>query len=427
MGNKKFEGKVLLELGTSVASKELIEYAQSEGAYVIATDYLSVDNSVAKQIANEYANISTVDVDNITEFAKKKNVDGIFCGVSEVNLQTVQAVAEKLDLNCYFNKKQWDICQDKANFKKLCLEHNVLVSQEYKFKGKPTEEEANRLAYPVIVKPVDQGAAVGIHICNNAVEFLTAYSDAYEKSYSHKVIVEDYIVGDEISAAYVIINGEYKLSTIGDKYLNRDQTDFLPLPEAYVYPSKYLDLYLNKCNEQVISMFKSIGLKNGTVFVQGIVKDEQIYIFEAGLRMGGTALFRFIHRINGTNILHQLVNYAMLGSMDGDINKEDARMKGKHCCILSLLNKGGKIAKIKGVEEASSLHDVAETIVRYAEGETVLRSGTLKQSHIRFFIISDSMDEMAFTIKKIQEFVSVEDEQGKNMLMSKFDTDKLFD
>ena len=72
---KKFEGKKLLELGTSVASVELVQYAKENGAYVIVTDYLPIEQSKAKQYADETAMISTIDVDALCEFAKQKNIE----------------------------------------------------------------------------------------------------------------------------------------------------------------------------------------------------------------------------------------------------------------------------------------------------------------------------------------------------------------
>ncbi|MBQ7288432.1 MAG: ATP-grasp domain-containing protein [Clostridia bacterium] len=423
---KKFEGKVLLELGTSVGSVEIVKYAKSQGAYVIVTDYLPTEKSKAKQIADETAMISTTDIESLCKFAEEKKIDGVFCGVSELNLLSVYAIAKYLNLPCYFTEEQWNICQDKTNFKEYCQKFNVPVPQKYDFLGFPTHDEISKVSFPVIVKPVDQGAGIGIHICSNPEELLAAYQDAYEKSFSHKVIVEDYLVGEEFSAAYTVINGEYRLSMIGDKHLNREQEGLLPLPEAYVYPSKNIALYIKQCNNNVIKMFKSMGIENGTFFVQGIVDGEKIAVFEAGLRMGGTALFRFIDKINGINILELLTDYALTGKMEGDINKEDVNLKGKKCCLLSLLNKGGKISEIIGVNEAAKVSGVRETIVRYNVGECIARSGTLKQSHIRFFVVKDSIDALAESIKKIQELVSVRDEFDNEMLLSNFDTRKLY-
>ncbi len=421
----KLEGKVLLELGTSVGSVEIVKYAKSEGAYVIVTDYLPTEKSEAKKYADETAMISTIDVDALCEFAMQKKIDGVFCGVSEVNLVSVNAIAKRLGLPCYFTDKQWELLQNKAEFNELCQRYNVPVAHKYSLSKEPTRDELDGVAYPVIVKPVDQSAAIGIHICNNEEELIFGYKDALEKSFCGQAIVEQYIVGDEFSAAYTIIDGEYRLSTMGDKYLNREQKGFIPLPEAYVYPSKHLGMYLENISENVVEMFKSIGLENGVVFVQGVTDGTNTALFEAGLRMGGTALFRFVSKINNINILQLLVDYALLGKMDGDVNLEDPYLKGNRCCLLSLLNGGGTIGKINGMEQATDVEGVVESVVRYKEGETIKKSGTLKQSHIRFFVVRESAIELKNAIDKIQKTVSVVDEKGENMLLANFDANKL--
>lgn len=420
-----FNGKKLLILGTSVGSVEIVKYAKKEGAYVIVTDYLPAEKSAAKLYADETAMISTLDTDALCEFGREKHIDGVFCGVSEANLVSVCKIAKELNLPCYFTYEQWELLENKDEFKTLCSKFGVPVAKKYKVSEDFLESELKDIEYPVIVKPVDQSSAIGIHICHNQDELITSYKDAVEKSYCGKAIVEQYIVGDEFSAAYTVIDGEYRLSMIGDKYLNREQNGFIPLPEAYVYPSKHLKVYIDKINDNVIKMFKSIGLKNGTVFIQGVTDGSRWATFEAGLRMGGTALFRFIDNINNINILEQLVNYQLLGKMDADINLEDPYLKGKRCCILSLLNGGGKIAQINGFEEAKKEEGVVESIIRYKVGETIVKSGTLKQSHIRFFVVRDSAMELKESVKNIQEKISVFDDQGRNMLLSNFDAEKL--
>ncbi len=420
-----FDGKKLLILGTSVASVEIVKYAKEEGAYVIVTDYLPEEKSAAKQYADETAMISTLDAQALCEFAKKKQIDGVFCGVSEANLVSVNKIAKSMNLPCYFTEEQWELLENKDKFKTLCSEYNVPVAKKYDLSPELLEEQLEKIEYPVIVKPVDQSSAIGIHICYNKSELALGYKDAIQKSYCGKAIVEQYIVGDEFSAAYTIINGEYRLSMIGDKYLNREQEGFIPLPEAYVYPSKHIDTYINEINSNVIEMFKSIGLKNGTVFVQGVTDGTHWAVFEAGLRMGGTALFRFIDQINHINILKLLVNYQMLGSMGGDLNLEDPYLKGKRCCLLSLLNAGGEIAEINGFEKAKKVNGVVESVVRYKVGETIAKSGTLKQSHIRFFVVRDSGEELRDSIREIQNTITVLDSKGENMLLSPFDAEKL--
>lgn len=421
----KFEGKKLLILGTSTASVDIVRYAQSEGAYVIVTDYLPTEKSEAKRYADETAMISTVDIDALCQFAEERKIDGIFCGVSEFNLLSVNKVAERLNLPCYFNMDQWDALENKATFKKLCEDHGVTVAQKYNVTQAQIEKKTAEVIFPVIVKPVDKSACIGVHICRNHEELLIGYKDAYEQSPSHSVIVEQYIEGLEFTVYYTVINGKCRLSAMGDKYLNREQTDLTPLPEAFLFPSVYLERYIKDENPKVERMINSLNIQNGLIFIQGVTDGNTFAVFEAGLRINGSKMYDIVSRINGINAMHMLVDYALTGTTNENIDLEDPYFSGKHVAYLYLLNKGGQIEKTEGLKEAAAVNGLVEMKVHYRVGDTVPRSGTLKQRHMRFCLLCDSMEELKASIEEIQDNIKVLGVDGHNMLLRKFDTDTL--
>jgi len=421
----KFDGKKLLVLGTSIGSVEIVDYAKLEGAYVIVADYLPKEKSEAKKHADEDVMISTTDIAALCEFGEERAIDGVFCGVSEVNLLSVNAVAKKLGLPCYFSREQWNLSGNKANFKQLCKKYGIPVAKDYLFDGIPSKQEALAIQYPVIVKPIDRSAGIGIHVCYNADDFLTGYRDAYEKSFSNQVIVEKYIVGIEFNVAYTVIDGEIRLSSMGDKYLNREQIGLMPMAQTHIFPSQYLEKYVNEVNDSVIDMFKEIGIKNGTFFVQGLTDGKEMVLIEAGLRMEGTAMFKFVSQTNGINIMELMTEYALTGTMTADINLEDPFMNGKVCCLFSLLNGGGIVKTVEGLDKFINRAEVIEIMERYKVGATIIKDGTLKQVHIRFYLIGDSREEMKGLIDEIQNKVSIRDCNDENMLLSPFDTKRI--
>lgn len=414
-----FDGKVFLELGTNVASVDIVQYAKSEGAYVIVTDYLPEEKSEAKKYADETYMISTLDTDLLVELIKAKRVDGVFCGVSEVNLKSVRLLAEKTGLPCYFTKEQWEICENKADFKELCNKFHVPTAKQYRLGAVPTREELDIIQYPVIVKPVDLCASRGIHICHNEKQLLEGYQDAYAQSPSHNVIVEQYIVGDEISATYTFLNGECRFSMLSQMYYNMEQKGLVPLPDAYIYPSKHLSAFLEKINEPMKKMLKSIGLKNGTIFVTGIATDNEFAFFEAGLRMAGTAPYNFVSYINGINIMELLTEYAINGKISKPelIEKENPQLNKKICCLYSLLNSGGKIGNISGVEKACRIPGVIHHTIQRDIGDEIQKDGTLGQVNVRFYIVKETINEIREVIEKIQQIVKITDINQKNMIL----------
>ena len=414
-----FDGKRLLELGSNISSVDIIKYAKKEGAYVIVSDYLPIDKSEAKKYADESYMISTLDTDSLVDLVLEKSIDGVICGVSEINLQSVKEIAFKTGLPCYFTTEQWELCENKAIFKEFCKKYSVPVAKEYCLSDKPTEDELKKVEYPVIVKPVDLCASRGIHICRNEEELLCGYKDASKKSPSHKVIVEKFLSGDEISATYSFVNGECQLSMLSQMFYNLEQKGLVPLPDAYIYPSKHLSKFLKVANKPIIEMLKSLGLKNGSVFISGIANENEFAFFEAGLRLAGTAPYRFVSSINGINIMELITEYSINGNISKPelVHLEDPYLKGKKCCLYSLLNRGGTISKIIGYDEAAGFPGVVSSTIQRKVGDFVEKDGTLGQVNVRFYIIKDNIDEICDVINRIQKTVKVIDEQGNNMLL----------
>lgn len=334
-------------------------------------------------------------------------------------------IADRMHFPFYFTSEQWNTVMNKLNFKHLCMAHGVPVPQEFVIEDIDSIENDSSIQYPVIVKPVDEGAAVGVHICRNTQELKAGYLDAKEKSKSRRVVAEKYITGQEISVYFVFVNGEGRLSCVSDKYICRQDRGYTPLPEAYVLPSKSTGRLSEEVSAKIISMFKAVGFDTGVFCVQGIANSEGIFIFECCFRLTGVAMYRFVERINGNSYMQLMTDKMILGSADYDLSKENPTLNGKHCCSLSLLSKGGTVGSISGYEEVCGIDGVISVEKRYDAGDEITTNGTLRQTHFQIFMICDTLDELKALIETIKHTIHVTDTDGNNMLYSDFDTELL--
>ena len=308
----KLKDKKLLFLGTSAASVSMVKYAKKEGAYVIVTDNLRATPLSAKFYANEYADISTYDIEKLYEYALNKKIDGVFCGVSENNLLNVYKLCKLLNLPCYFTEEQWELCENKENFKALCKKFNVPIPLGYTI----DMVNKNLIQYPVIVKPVDSSAGKGITICFSDNELLNAYKIAKQESKTNKALIEQYICGDEITAVYTIKDKNVSLSLVRDRYPSLDHENVTSQFDASVAPSIYYEIFLKTANEPLIQLLKGIKSSVATVFFQGIVSNNKVYIFECGYRMNGLCDFYNIESTRGLNYMHMMVDYSVGANID---------------------------------------------------------------------------------------------------------------
>ena len=139
----------------------------------------------------------------------------------------------------------------------------------------------------------------------------------------------------------------------------------------------------------------------------------------------GFLLHRFTSRINGINYMEMLVNFALTGKMDGyDLSLDNPKFN-KYCCNLVLVSKGGVVGKIIGLEEIKKKKSLIAVDKMYDVGDYIEKSGTLRQIHLRFYLIEDTIQELKNSIKEIQDTVKVLDDKGNDMLLPPFNTDRI--
>ena len=421
MIKKKFDGKTLLVLGSNVGAVDIISYAKANGAHTIAADYYPPEKSAAKRIADEHVLISTADLEALGALIEEKHVNGVLSGISEFNLLKAMELSEKYDLPFYCTREQWHKIERKNEFRALCEEYKVPCPRTYYTGGEIPEDIWETFSYPAVLKPVDASTSAGVFICYSEEEMRIHEQESISKSESGKIIVEEFVAGDEFTAHYTIADGRVSLACVDNRYpVAVHEGTVTTIPVARVYPCLYIDEYIKQVNPAMLNLCKGLGVKDAILFIQGMYDEEtnSFHVFEAGLRSAGEAPYRFISRINGVNAMQVLVDHALSVDSDFASEQEDPFMKGKCCGIISFVARGGKVGSIIGLEETvRAVSSVVEYESRYPVGSTTPDGDTLRQLMIRFVMICDSRDRMAEDIAYLNEHITALDENGSNMVI----------
>lgn len=419
----------LLILGGTSASLDIVKTAKSLGFHTIVTD---MDNGgPAKEIADEVLQISTTDLNALERYIKDNSVDGVFCGPSEFNLKNVINLCHKAGLRCYATPDQWEICSNKETFKRYCKVNGVPTAPEYSIEDFANDDIEKSIEYPLIVKPVDGCSSKGITICHSKEDVLKAYDYAMSWSTCKRVVIEKYIDngGSIFSFRYLIKDGEYYPYLMFDTYI-ADPVNKKYLISAFTYfPSDLTEMFFRDIDKPVRRMFKDMGLKNGTAFIQSIPYEGRIYCHEMGFRLSGGMIFKITGPMMGINDMRMMVRYAGGGEM---ITKEElsnlSNIKSdKVMAQLMIPLDCGTISKIEGLDEILSWDDVTDFLQYYHEGETVKDSymGTLMQHFGRFTLKADDKKEMIDLVNKIEQTLKITDSQGMDLHTMKFDTKRI--
>ena len=418
-----FEKKLLI-LGANPETAGFVQKANEMGIFTIVTDYDPY--AYAKQFASKPINIDAMDVDALYEFAIEEKVDAVMVGVAELLLVPYQKLCERLGFPYYAEADIFELMTDKMSFKNFCRKYDVPVVEEF-YVDINDESTYSNVKLPVVVKPVDSCSSKGISVCKTMTELKEGIEKALTFSQSKRILIEKYMTGDEVVLYYTFQDGEPILTAMCDRYTNKEQEGVAQLPTSYVFPSRYLKKYMNETDEKTKNMFRNLGVKHGITFIQSFVDgDGGVRFYEPGYRLNGAQEHYIVNAMTGIDGRELMLNFAFTGKMaDEDLAKKANPMFHKWGCMLSPLVKTGKIGKIDGLEKIAEMTEVVSINPNYRVGDTVKGLGTLKQVVCRFYIVTDTKQELKSVIDKIHENFIVEDENGESMFLTFFNTEIL--
>ena len=425
---KKFEGKKLLILGGIKMACDIVKHAQKMGAYVVVADYL--EDSPAKQIADEGVLINALDVDAIVEYCQKAHIDGVTTGFVDILLQPCYEVCQRLGLPCYMIPEMIDLSTNKVAFKETCIKYGVLVPQTYLLGGNIPEELYNKIQYPVFVKPLDSSGSRGAGVCNNRDELDKQFAEAVGFSASGNAIIEDYITGREFLLDYIAVDGEYRLLSMFDRYMTPDRGSAVNWSNISMAPSRVIDYYLDEINPKVTNMFRQMGFTDGLMFMQGYSDGEKVTFFEMGCRLGGS-YYNHQQAVLGYNALDMVINYAFSGKMTDDIlsiPENVAKYGGKYALDCNFLLKGSDetIAEIKGLGEIENMPCCVELQKLHDVGYHYVKDRTVDKPIANAEIVLNSREEVIEKVNYINRTFDVLNERGETLLITKLNPEELF-
>lgn len=425
---KEFEGNKLLILGGFYLACDIVKAAQRMGAYVIVADYNP--ESPAKDIADRFELISTLDVDALEKFCREEGVDGVTTGFVDILLQPCYDLCQRLGLPCYMTPKMIEVSTNKVAFKEECKRYGVPVPQTYLVGNEITEEIYAKINYPVFVKPLDSSGSRGAGVCNNREELDARFEEALSYSVSNNAIIEDYITGREFLMDYIAVDGEYRVLSMFDRYMTPDRGSAVNYSNISMTPSKAIDKYLSEINDKVIAMYKGLGFTDGVLFMQGYYDGRRITFFEMGCRLGGS-YYNHQRACLGHNAIDMVVRFALSGKMTNEIDSipiDIAKYKGKYALDCDYLLKGSDetIAKIVGLGEIRKMDGIVEIQQFHDVGYHYVKDRTVDKCIVDIEIVCNSKEEVIEKVNYLNCTFDVLNEKGESLLMTKLNPEELF-
>lgn len=418
-----FCGKKLLVLGGAFQHCKVVETAKNMGITVYVTDYLK--ESPAKKIADVSLEYDVKDITGIVNFCKTENIDGVINTSLDPCQIPYQQICERLSIPCFGNQEQFFQLTNKCAFKKICKKYDVDTIMSYS--EEDIENNSRKIQFPIVIKPEDSRGSRGQNVCFDLNSARKAIKIASQESSTGKVIIEKYMENaQDFAVAYILVNGKAHLIRTCDRYVGSVEEKLEKVAIAASSPSKITEMYMQNVNSKVAAMLEGMGLKNGPVFMQGIIDKETVRFYDPGLRFSGGEYERLFKMATGIDLIEMMIAFAITGDMKPDyIPKNSFWLNGKRIFHLDPTLSPGVIAQIKGQDVIRKNKNVISYFERYKEGDCIPESEDVRRRYAEICLLSDSRDEEIEAIEFIQNNLHVLNENSKEMICDMFSTDKL--
>lgn len=411
------KGKKLLFLGGIQRACAIVRRAQELGVYVIVADYN--EDSPAKKVADEAALIDATDVDALTDFCLKNGVDGITTAYADILLTPCMEVARRIGKPFYATEEMIRISTDKTAFKECMQQYGIPIPKTYSVTTENYREMAQRLLYPVFLKPVDASGSRGADVCRSPEDFCRKYEYALSFSKKKSITVEDFLEGTEFILDYLLIDGEPYLLSMADRYSSEGRGPAVNSPNLMVLPSKNLAQYAKQVHPDVVRMAKDLGFQNGVLFFQGYAKDDKITFYEMGCRLGGTWPYVDAH-FTGFNPIDMLVCHALTGRMlppQADPSGISPFFDGLSAIVYYLANcPEGEIQTITGMQVLQQMPEVVCVLQNYWEGDRFLLGRFTDIRFLAIHLVAPDYDSLNKAVERVYANIDYLDIHGKSLL-----------
>lgn len=346
-------------IGASVLQLPAIQKAKEMGLHVAVVDFNP--QAIGIPYADQYYNVSTMDEDAVLAAAEAYQPDGIMTLATDMPMRGVARVAEKLSLPgiTYDTAVK---ATDKYEMIKAFKAHGV-ASPWYFTVDNLDELKAleNKLSYPCIMKPTDNAGSHGVVLAKCFDDLLREYDYSYENARHGKVIIEEFLKGDEVSVEVMVVNGEVHVLQITDK-LTTGAPYFVEM--GHSQPSCHSSEMKKAIKDLTVQACHAVGIDQGPAHVEIMVTERGPVMIELGARMGGDNITTALVPLStGIDMVKATIDVALGNLLD---------IEPKYHCgsaIRYLEAPEGIIASIAGVEEAKQMPNVKDVIMTKAVGD----------------------------------------------------------
>ena len=353
--------KKLLIIGASILQLPAIKKAKELGYYVGVVDYNP--QAIGIKYADDYFEVSTIDIDGVKQVAKQFQPDGIMTLATDMPMRTIAEATTVCGLPG-IDMETAIKATDKGEMMKAFAQHNVehpwyYVALDYE----QFERIKNRILYPCIMKPVDNAGSRGVVLVHSLTELETQYAYTVHESRHGGVIIEEYMEGNEVSVEVMVIDGLPKVLQITDK-ITTGAPHFVEM--GHTQPSRLKREDILKINDLAERAVLAVGISNGPAHVEIKLTKDGPKMIELGARMGGDCITSHLVPLStGIDMIASTIKLACGERIDVNtqFNKGSAiRYLNADAGIIKSIKNIDKVRRMNGICEVTLLKNIGDKV-----------------------------------------------------------------
>ncbi|MFF9818664.1 ATP-grasp domain-containing protein [Streptomyces sp. NPDC014006] len=261
--------------------------------------------------------------------------------------------------------------RNKRRTRELCAKAGVSVPR---WITALTEEQAldaaEEFGWPCVVKPMTEAGSLGVRLCRDEADLLAAHraiatvpTDYRGQPREPGALVEEYLVGPEVSVESLTWGGETVLLGVTDKMLG-PHPYFVELGETF--PSQLPPALTRECAEVALAALEAVGHDFGAAHVEVKITADGPRLIEVNARMGGAQITRLVRESTGLDMPREVIRMHT-----GAVPDLSFRTTGAAVSRYVTTTVPGRVRAVHGLELVRRIPGVVDAAVDVSVGDTV--------------------------------------------------------
>ncbi|MGW2251706.1 ATP-grasp domain-containing protein [Kitasatospora sp. NPDC001660] len=231
----------------------------------------------------------------------------------------------------------------------------------------------DRVGYPCVVKPMTDAGSIGVRLCRTPGQLAEHYRAIASVPTDYRggprtpgALVEEYLVGFEVSVETVTVDGGRTVLGVTDKVLG-PHPHFVEVGQAF--PSVLPEGVRGACTATALAALDALGHDFGAAHVEVKLTADGPRLVEVNARMPGARITRLIRESTGVHLQRELVELHTGGRPDLAVRHR--RGAASRCLTAA---DGGTVRAVRGEDLARRVPGLVALDLYVRPGDAVRRA-----------------------------------------------------